>query len=57
MKDKNSRKQKRPVKNCELILHPRIMDRHSADARKEGKAIKKAGAGRNNWGSYKDEIA
>ena len=35
---------------------PRILDRHSQDGRKEGKEIKKQGAGKANWGSYKDEV-
>ena len=32
------------------------MDKHSADGRKEGKAMKKQGAGRRNWGTHKDEL-
>jgi len=32
------------------------MDKHSADGRKEGKAMKKGGAGKRNWGNAKDEL-
>jgi hypothetical protein len=31
------------------------LDRHSQDDRKEGKAMKKGGAGKANWGTFKDE--
>ena len=34
---------------------PRALDRHSADGRKDGKAMKKGGAGKANWGDVKDE--
>ena len=38
-----------------MVDKPRIMDKHSQDDRKEGKAMKKGGAGKGNWGNYKEE--
>lgn len=31
------------------------MDKHSADGRKEGNAMKKGGAGKGNWGNQREE--
>ena len=47
---------KTTMKNRDVVENPRLMDKHSADGRKEGKAMKKQGAGKRNWGSHKDEM-
>ena len=48
-------KDEREPKEKDVVEKPRIIDKYSQDYRKEGRDIKKEGAGKANRGNYKDE--